>query len=259
MLFQPGALRGLRLYLVPDLSRLTDPGLLVNAMGQAFFSLSLGVGTMLIYGSYLSREEDLPAVGALVTAVDIAVAFLAGLLILPALFVAQQAGVEIMSGGELAAGPELIFRVLPTLFDSMAAGEAFAVAFFALLTIAALTSSISMLEVPTSFLVETTDLSRRGAAWLAGTVIFALTVCLVFRFEQLFDLTVTLSTEYSQPLLGIVLCVFAGWVMHRDRLLRELRHGNAGMESTWFWRIWPFYVRFVCPLLIAAVFMQALF
>lgn len=258
VLFQPGAMAGLALYLVPDFSRILEPQLLVSAMGQAFFSLSLGVGTMLIYGSYLRQDENLPTIGALVTVVDALVAFLAGLLILPAMFVAQDLGISIYSGEDLIAGPDLIFQVLPTLFSSMGlAGIVVALAFFTLLAIAALTSSISMLEVPVALAVEKTPVSRSGACWLIGGVIFLGTVLLTVKFEALFGLVVTMTTEYSQPLLGIALCLFAGWVLNRNQLLKEIRSGYPDAENSLFWKIWPFYVRFVCPSLIAATFIQS--
>lgn len=258
VLCQDNAISGLKLYLVPDFSRVLHPELIISALGQAFFSLSLGVGTMLIYGSYVSRSENLPALGAVVTLVDIFVAFCAGLLILPAMFVAQSHGIDIYQGGQLIAGPDLIFQVLPALFDSMGhAGILFALLFFALMTIAALTSSISMLEVPTSLLVETTALGRRAASMIAGALIFALTLAIVLWFEPLFGLVVSATTQYSEPLVGIALCLFAGWAISRDKLIDELRQGNGNIEATLFWKIWPPYVRFFCPLLIAAAFIQS--
>ena len=149
VLMQPGAMQGLQHYLVPDFSQMSDPKLIVSAMGQAFFSMSLGVGTMLIYGSYIRSDENLPLVGALVTLTDTGIAFLAGLLVLPAMFVAQHLGVTIYAeSGSLIAGPDLIFQVLPALFEGMgAAGVFVGLAFFVLMSIAAVTSSISMLEV----------------------------------------------------------------------------------------------------------------
>jgi len=118
----PGAMDGLRAYLVPDFSVFAKPGLLVSAMGQAFFSLSLGVGTMLVYGSYISKNENLPVIGSLVALLDVGIAVLAGLLILPAMYVALASGVEIFDAqGGLIAGPGLIISVLPALFDSMGA------------------------------------------------------------------------------------------------------------------------------------------
>ena len=119
VLTQEGAMEGLKHYLVPDFSQITNPKLIVSAMGQAFFSMSLGVGTMLVYGSYIRADENLPVVGALVTLTDTSVAFLAGLLVLPAIFVAQNLGVTIYAeSGNLIAGPDLIFQVLPALFDA---------------------------------------------------------------------------------------------------------------------------------------------
>ena len=169
VLNQEGALEGLRHYLVPDFSQISDPQLIISAMGQAFFSMSLGVGTMLVYGSYIRADENLPVVGALVTLTDTSVAFLAGLLVLPAIFVAQDLGVTIYAeGGNLIAGPDLIFQVLPALFEGMGAtGLLVGFAFFALMSIAAATSSISMLEVPVSYAVEAHQIDRkRRHGWL---------------------------------------------------------------------------------------------
>ena len=259
VLFQPGALEGLKIYLVPDLAKTLHPDLIISAMGQAFFSLSLGVGTMLIYGSYLSHSENLPAVGAIVTLVDIGVAFLAGLLILPAIFVAQSYGVDVYQDGQFIAGPDLIFQVLPGLFDSMGdSGQLLALIFFLLLTLAALTSSISMLEVPSAWLTESTPLGRRAATGIAAAVIFLLTLCIVIWFDPLFGWFVTGATEYSEPLMGIVLCLFAGWGIHRNNLLKELAQGFPAVEHSFFWKVWPFYVRLVCPLLIVAAFINSL-
>ena len=156
VLTREGALEGLQHYLVPDFSQMTNPDLIVSALGQAFFSMSLGVGTMLIYGSYIRSDANLPVVGSLVTLTDTGIAFLAGLLILPAMFVAQNLGVTIYGeDGSLVGGPGLIFQVLPTLFESMGGVGLFVgFAFFVLMSIAAVTSSISMLEVPVSYAVE---------------------------------------------------------------------------------------------------------
>lgn len=257
---QDGALDGLRAYLVPDLSRLSDPALILSAMGQAFFSLSLGVGVMLIYGSYLRDTDNLPRLGAAVTLLDTGFAFIAGLLILPAIYVAQAQGIEVFnSEGALIAGPDLIFQVLPALFERMGqAGIWLSLAFFALMSIAALTSAISLLEVPVSVAVERWGLRRPAAAALSGGVIFVISVSIIAQFEQLFSAVVTLTTVYAQPLLGVLLCLFAGWVLHRHQLLKELRKGHPEIESTLFWRIWPFYIRYICPTLIMAAFVQSL-
>jgi len=256
-----GAMDGLAAYLIPDFSRILDPGLIISALGQAFFSLSLGVGTMLIYGSYISQRESLSTVGWMVAALDSSFAFLAGLLILPAMYVALASGVEIFdANGGLAAGPGLIVAVLPALFDTMGtAGVLVSFAFFVLMSIASLTSSISMLEVPVAYAVETFDVTRHRATAVIGSLITLISLGIVLNFGLLFDLVVTLTTEFSQPLLGLFFAVFVGWIWHRNGVLEELRKGHAGVEHTLFWTLWPFYIRYICPLAILAVYVQMVF
>jgi len=259
VLMQEGAEEGLRIYLLPDLSQI-KPALVLDAMGQAFFSLSLGVGTMLIYGSYLSEQESLPRLGAIVTVVDASIAFIAGLLIVPAIYVAKYYGADIFTaGGELIAGPDLIFQILPVLFDSMGGvGAIVAFAFFLLMSIASLTSSISMLEVPVSYATEESGASRGLATAIIGLTIFVISTVILMNFEALFGLVIDLTTVYSQPLLGVMLCVFVGWIWHRDNVLKEIKKGHGDIESTLFWKIWPGYVKFFCPVLILATFIQSI-
>ena len=254
----PGAMDGLRAYLVPDFSVFAKPGLLVSAMGQAFFSLSLGVGTMLVYGSYISKNENLPVIGSLVALLDVGIAVLAGLLILPAMYVALASGVEIFDAqGGLIAGPGLIISVLPALFDSMGAiGGFVAFAFFALMTIASLTSSISMLEVPVSFVVESREVRRPRAAILLGSIIAVISLVIVFNFDALFEWVVTVTTEMSQPLLGLFFCIFTGWIWNRSAILEEIKQGSPNAASGFFWKVWPFYIRFICPAAIVVVYFQ---
>ena len=254
----PGAMDGLRAYLVPDFSRIADPGLLVDAMGQAFFSLSLGVGTMLIYGSYISKDENLPTIGSLVALLDVGIAVLAGMLILPAMYVALGNGVEIYdSAGGLIAGPRLIVSVLPALFNTMGfMGIFVALAFFSLMTIASLTSAISMLEVPVAYGVEYYGTERRTAAAVIGAGITLIALIIVFNFDPLFDLVVTYTTEVSQPLLGFAFCIFVAWIWNRNDILAEIKQGCSAAESGLFWKIWPFYVKFICPVAILVVYFQ---
>jgi len=259
VLNQDGAMEGLRVYLSPDLSRINPP-LILDALGQAFFSLSLGVGTMLIYGSYLSREESLPKLGAWVTLVDCGIAFIAGLLIIPAIYVAQAHGTQVFTeAGDLIAGPDLIFQVLPSLFNSMGSiGPVVGLTFFVLMSVAAVTSSISMLEVPVSLVSEETRASRPQATLIIGALIFCASTVTLLNFDVMFGLIIDITTVYSQPLLGLGLCVFAGWIWHRDNLLKEIQAGHPDIADSWFWKIWPTYVRFFCPLLILAAFGQSL-
>lgn len=254
----PGAMEGLRAYLVPDFSRIVEPALVVDAMGQAFFSLSLGVGTMLIYGSYISKEENLPTIGGLVALLDIGIAVLAGLLILPAMYVALANGVEIFDAeGGLIAGPGLIVSVLPALFNTMGSiGVFVALAFFLLMTIASLTSSISMLEVPVAYGVEHHGLERKNAAIIVGSIITIISLIVVFYFDPLFDMVVTFTTEVSQPLLGFSFCIFVAWIWRRNDILQEIKQGSPEAENGLFWKIWPFYVKYICPLAILVVYFQ---
>jgi len=256
VLSQDGAMAGLNYYLVPDFSQITKPDLIVSAMGQAFFSMSLGVGTMLVYGSYIKADENLPVVGALVTLTDTSVAFLAGLLVLPAIFVAQKLGVTIYAeSGDLIAGPDLIFQVLPALFEGMGITGLFVgFTFFVLMSIAAVTSSISMLEVPVSYAVEAHQVNRNKATWLVGFAVFAISTMICLNFDSLFGFVITMTTERAQPLLSMMLCIFAGWIFYRNSILQELKSGNPNVEQGLFWKIWPVYVKFFCPVLILMTF-----
>jgi len=255
-----GALEGLKVYLLPDFSRTLSPELIINALGAAFFSLSLGVGTMLIYGSYISDDENLPLLGGMVTLVDILIAVLAGFLVLPAMYAALHSGVEIFTeSGALISEDTLIFTVLPELFSTLGpAGILVSFTFFSLMSIAALTSSISMLEVPVAYAIEEHGLERKATAIAIGCLIAIASGIIMLNFESLFGLVITLTTRYSQPLLGFVFCIYAGWVWRRDALLQELRKGYPEVSEGLFWKIWPWYVRLVCPLIILGIFAQTL-
>lgn len=256
-----GAMEGLKVYLVPDFGKALTPELIIAALGSAFFSLSLGVGTMLIYGSYISDKENLPVVGGLVTVVDISIAVAAGFLVLPAMYVALHNGVQIFTeSGALISEDTLIFTVLPELFTTMGmAGTLVSFTFFFLMSIAALTSSISMLEVPVAYTIEEHGLKRKTAVWMIGGCIAMISTVILLNFGELFGLVIALTTRYSQPLLGFMLCVYAGWVWNRNSILQELRKGSPEVEQGMFWKIWPWYVKFVCPVIILAIFAQKLF
>ena len=255
-----GAMEGLKVYLLPDFERALSPQLIISALGAAFFSLSLGVGTMLIYGSYINDNENLPVVGSLVTLVDISIAVIAGFLVLPAMYVALHNGVEIFTAtGELISEDTLIFTVLPELFNAMGTtGIVISFTFFCLMSIAALTSSISMLEVPVAYTIEEHGVGRKRAVFVIGGLIALVSAVILMNFSELFGLVVAFTTRYSQPLLGFMFCVYAGWIWHRDQLLQEVRKGSPQVEHTLFWSIWPWYVRFVCPIIILAIFAQSI-
>ncbi|WP_105901941.1 sodium-dependent transporter [Vibrio gangliei] len=255
ILLQDGAMDGLKMYLVPDASHFSAD-LVVGAMGQAFFSLSLGVTVMMVYGSYLPKDVNIPKTATQVAMIDTGIAFGAGLLILPAMFVAQKNGVVIYDDvGNLLNSDTLVFTVLPAMFDTMGSvGVIVSILFFALMLIAALTSSISMLEVPVSCAMEELGQTRKKAVMWIGGLALLLAAAIVFNFGTLFGLVITVSTVYLQPILGLVWAICAGWVWHRAKLLDEIRQGNPEVEHSLFWKIWPNYLRYVCPVLMGLVF-----
>jgi NSS family neurotransmitter:Na+ symporter len=137
-------------------------------------------------------------------------------------------------------------------------GTVLALAFFGLMSIAALTSSISMLEVPVSFLVERFQWGRLQAALVATIIISAMSAAIVANFDVLFGLVITVSTRYAQPLLGLALCLYAGWVWRRDLLLKELAKNESMIEPTIFMKWWPWYVRFVCPTIVVVILVRTI-
>ena len=138
------------------------------------------------------------------------------------------------------------------------AGVFVSLLFFCLMTVAALTSSISMLEVPlVAFFVERFKLERRKTVIGVASIIFAISTTIAFNFPVLFEFVVKLTTEYSQPLLGLVLCLFTGWCWNRGSILSELKQGDPEVENRIFWKIWPWYIKFVCPLIIAFMFYRS--
>ncbi|MFD2164700.1 sodium-dependent transporter [Thalassotalea euphylliae] len=254
-----GAQEGLSAYLNPDITRVLEPNLLLSALGQAFFSLSLGTSVMVIYGSYISKRENMVTIGAQVTLIDVSIAFLAGLLIIPSMYVAQAQGVQIFADdGSLLAGPALVFTVLPSLFEGMGnLGLFVGLAFFVLMSIAALTSSISMLEGPVSFVVERHNADRKKATLVIGMVILAISCAIISNIDLMLGLVATISTEYGQPIIAMLCCVYAGWIWQRNSLLEEIQNGYPEVGESFFWKIWPWYIKFVCPVAIGAVFIHS--
>lgn len=253
ILQQPGAEKGLALYLIPDFSQVTDPKLIVSAMGQAFFSLSIGVGGMMVYGSYMEKDKDLSKLVLSITALDTCIAFMAGLLIIPALFVAQEAGLQVFQNDKLIGEGQLIFHILPELFNSMGnIGLLVAFGFFSLLSIAALTSTISSTEVPVAYLVEDKALTRRKATWLVSAVVFCSSMLLIAFFDVLFGAFIRVLTTIMQPLSCLFYFIVVGWLWNKGNKLRDkaLQQGRKGLS------LWGNYLRFVCPVLLSVVFVN---
>ncbi|NOI22333.1 sodium-dependent transporter [Vibrio mediterranei] len=255
IMMQQGAMEGLKHYLIPDFEKVWDRKLILAAMGQGFFSLTIGGCSMLIYGSYLSKKENLPKMAMNVTLVDTAVAFIAGLVVMPAMFVAMQKGVQIYAeDGSLLSSDTLVFTVLPLMFESLGLlGLVFSVVFFLLLTIAALTSSISMLECPVALVDERFKTGRKKTSWVLGALIALFSVYIVFNFAELFGLVAMVATQYLQPVAALLFCLFGGWVWSRAGKIKELEQGCPDFQLGWFGKVWPFYVKFVCPILVITV------
>ncbi len=249
MLTLPGASVGLERYLVPDFTQITNTSILVAAMGQAFFSLSIGLGGMMIYGSYLKPGANLGRLSLSVAALDTFIAFLAGLLIIPALYAGIHLGVSVGEGTELVGEGQLIFAVLPELFNSMGvAGPFVAFAFFSLLSIAALTSTIAQAEVPVSYCIEERKLSRPVATAASLALIGVFSLLLILFFEPLFGWVVTAVTQFQLPLSGLFYLLVVGWLWRRSNHLKEIAAGSFGLT------LLRWHIRYLCPVLMSIVF-----
>lgn len=256
ILQQDGAKEGVSLYLVPDFNQVLEPKLIISAMGQAFFSLSIGVGGMMVYGSYMKKGQDIGKLVLSIAALDTFIAFLAGLLIIPALFVAQHAGQEVFSDGRLIGEGQLIFHILPSLFSSMgAAGLIVSFSFFTLLSIAALTSTISSTEVPVSYLVEDKNLNRKQATWLITGMVFICSMLLVAFFDVLFGLVIQLLTTILQPLMSLFYFIVVGWLWKRGNQFTDIAQLNNNYKLKFF----GVYLRYFCPILLIVVFVNVAF
>ena len=257
----PGAGAGLAYYLRPDPARLADVGVFTAALGQAFFSLSLGMGCILTYGSYFSRRDGIASSALWIVLLDTSIALLAGFIIFPV-------GFSIAGFDPTTSGPGLIFTVLPRLFAEMPGGQLFGGAFFLLLSVAALTSTISLLEVPVSHCVDALGWSRTKAVAVVAAAISALAVPsalgngAVALFTSLpglgmgfLDLMVVVWNEFALPLGGCLTALFVGRIWGVERALDELR-----AEGAWFPvpALWIFLIRWICPLAIASILIATL-
>ena len=256
ILQQDGAKAGLLVYLVPDFSQITEPKLIISAMGQAFFSLAIGVGAMMAYGSYMPKGQNIGKLVVSITLLDTFIAFIAGLLIIPALFVAQHNGQQVFVDGDLIGEGQLIFQILPELFSSMGSiGLVVSFAFFALLSIAALTSTISSTEVPVAYLIEDKKLTRKKATLLVSGVVFIASMLLIAFFETLFGLVVQLLTTILQPLMSLFYFIVVGWLWQRGNKLTDLSKLNESRSL----KLLGFYLRYICPALLVTVFINIAF
>ena len=228
------------------------------ALGQAFFSLSLGNGAMLTYGSYLRRSEGIGRVVLWVVLLDTFIALLAGLIIFPA-------GFSIAGFDPASTGPGLIFAVLPELFATLVGGRLFGGAFFVLLVIAALTSAISLLEVPVAHMIDRRQWSRPKAVLVVSGSAFLLSIPCALGFGAVGSLTefvparwggnflglvATLCNNFSLPIGGMLIAIFVGYVWRVDRAVAELLAEHAWFPAP---RLWGLLIRYVSPVGISII------
>jgi len=250
VVMQPGSSEGLAIYLKPDLSKVT-PELIFAAMGQAFFSLSLGLGGLITYGSYLDKKENIPQAAAMVTITDTLVAFLAGLLILPAMYIAQAKGIAIFQDGAFIAGPDLIFQILPSLFHNIGGllGSLVGITFFVLLSMAALTSTISLLEIPVSYVIDEHEQPRKKAATWVGLGILVISLIISFKVSLIGWLDFAFS-QVGLPLGGIMISLFLAYEWKTEKAFNELESGYPDFRHTLVGKVWKVFIMFICPVVI---------
>jgi len=258
-----GAMEGVKFYLVPDFSKLSMETI-YSAVGQAFFSLSLGLGGLITYGSYLPKRDNLISSAAIVTVADFSVAFLAGLLIFPLVF---------SMGQEPSSGPGLVFIALPGVFESMGliAGKIIGGAFFLLLCVAALTSTISLLEVPVSYVVDEHKWPRSRTVAVLALLIFLIGIPSMLsqgavpwlsqggflHYEgadkNFLDLIDDLFSTTSLPLGGFLLSVFIATKWKTTGMAEEISSGNPSYAGSMVRKYIDFMIRYICPVVLGII------
>jgi NSS family neurotransmitter:Na+ symporter len=251
----PGAGEGLRFLFKPDFSKISGQ-VILSALGQAFFSLSLGMGTIITYGSYIRKQDNLGSTAIQVSIADTLIAILAGIAIFPAVFA---------FGISPSQGEGLVFVTIPNIFQQMPGGYVFSLLFFVLLAVAALTSTISLLEVIVAYFSEEYKISRRKAALISAAIILILGVLCTMsnggalKDFKLFDYNIWglfefVSADLLLPLGGLLIVLFVGFAMGRKKVITELSNDGA-LKTTWI-KIVLFLIRFVAPVGIALVFLN---
>lgn len=255
----PGSGKGVEYLFNPDFSKI-DAKACAAALGQAFFSLSLGFGTILTYASYVSKKENIMFQSAATAVSDLMFALIAGLAIMPAVFA---------FGLDPQAGPGLVFETLPHVFGQMPAGGIIAILFFLALLVAAITSSISMLEVGVAYLTEEKKLSRVaacallfGVCWIVGTLCslsFGPLSDVKLFGSTIFDFFDNLSSNILMTLGSFFTVLFVGWCLKRTDIYDEFTNGGTlSTNAKLFGALW-FLIRYICPVAIIAIFLLGIF
>ncbi len=250
----PGAKEGIKFLFYPDFSKIT-PAAVLEAMGQAFFSLSLGMGAMITYGSYLGRKADLMNAAVEVCILDTMVALIGGLVIFPIVF---------SYGLPPSAGPGLFFKTLPVVFSKLPWGGLIAFLFFLLVTFAAITSAISLLEVVVSYFIDEMNWSRKKASLLTGITIFIFGIPSALSFnilsnlallgeKNVFDSLDFVATNYMLPIGGLLIAVFCGWFLPKKETTDQ--PGNNG-KNFYFYRGWLLVLKYITPVAVSIILLQ---
>ncbi len=248
----PGAGEGIKFYLSPDFSKLNFK-IVFFALGQAFFSLSLGMGTMITYGSYINKKDNLVSSAGWVSFSDTLIALLAGLIIFPTLFA--------IPGISPDSGPSLVFKVFPLIFSKIPGGQIFGMLFFLLLLVAAITSTISLLEVPVAYFVDERKWPRVKAAVLMGLCAAALGVPSALSWGGVkFFTKITFWAKVdlifgniSLAFGALLICLFVGWVWGVKKAIEEIKSGNSKFTIR---NIWMFSVKFLSPIAILFILIK---
>jgi len=250
------AMAGVEFFLKPDFTSLTSEGILY-ALGQSFFSLSVGVSVMVTYSSYLSKKESLLQPAISVVVMNLFIAILAGLAIFPAVF---------SLGFEPAAGPGLLFIVLPSVFDQIILGKLFLILFLALFLFATLTSAFSMLEIVVAATTSKREKGRGAMSWIVGAAIFAVGIPSALSFSTLSDITFFgksifdsadfLVSNILMPIGALLISIFVSYKMKKDLLKHELIQGSKGLTAVF--TVWHLLMRYIVPVVIIVVFLDSL-
>ncbi len=254
----PGAGTGLEYLFKPDFSKIT-PQACASALGQAFFSLSIGMGCIITYGSYVSKNENIMSQSVYTAVFDLLFAICAGVAIMPAVFA---------FGLNPQSGPGLVFETLPLVFSRMPAGGVIAILFFTALFVAAITSSISMVEVCVAYLIEEKGLSRKvscavifAVAWTLGAICslsFGPLSDIRFFGRNIFDFFDNLSSNILMTLGSLLTVLFVGWRLKRTDVYDEFTNGGSISGNAGIFGVLWFLVRYVCPVAIIAIFISGI-
>lgn len=242
-----GASDGLRFLFKPDFSKIT-PKVILEALGQAFFSLSIGMGALITYGSYIQKNDNLGSTALSVAGADTFIAILAGVAIFPALF--AFVNVEQLSPEQIA-GEGLVFITLPSILFSIPGGGILSTFFFILLSVAALTSTISVLEVIVAYFVEELKMVRHRATVVASITVSVLGILSIF-FTGLFGFLNFTTANILLPLGGLFIVLFVGWYLGKRKTRDEL--SNEGKIKASYVPLYLFLVKFIAPIAIAIIF-----